>query len=688
MAFLRTQGRLRGGRSRTSRRYGRDLTRSVRFFLADITSRLRGRHLFVLDTTGVVLASVLALALRYDASGEIATQVPSAVLLVGLMLAIRTLVDVRVGLYAHDWRFASVPDLQRIVFAALAGSVLAAALFTAIDLVQVATVGGTLVTQGLPLSYWPTELLITLTFVGGSRFGIRALHDFAASGRSAGASPSVALLYGAGQIGAMIARSARRLPQAGVMPRGFLDDDPALAGSRVAGLPVFGGLEALTAAVDATGAKTLLITASNASGASIRRIMEAATALHLDVRTVPSMVELLDGTIDAHRVRKVRVEDLLRRPTTTEHGPEVADVFPGKVILITGAGGSIGSELARQVMALRPRRLILLDRAESALFDIHRQLAETHADSGVQIHPLLANVASRAAIQRIVMDERPDVILHAAAYKHVPMMEQHPSDAIHVNVAGTMALLDAAVEAGVGRFVLVSTDKAVKPSSVMGASKRVAEMLVADTARRTGRPYVSVRFGNVLGSNGSVVPIFTDQLERGRPLTITHPDMTRYFMTIPEASWLILDAAALGQAGDLFVLDMGEPIRIMDLAKDVTRLAGRDPESQPIEITGLRPGEKLHEELFYDQERVEPTTTPKVMRAVAEEPPTDIRACVGRLLEFATGTHDQDLRAELSRIVGGIQGPLQAASDAPVAVPVAPDPVRVPVAEAVLVEGA
>jgi FlaA1/EpsC-like NDP-sugar epimerase len=288
-------------------------------------------------------------------------------------------------------------------------------------------------------------------------------------------------------------------------------------------------------------------------------------------------------------------------------------------------------------------------------------------------------VASRENIRRVILGERPDVILHAAAYKHVPMMEQHPSDAIHVNIAGTMALLDAAVEAEVDRFVLVSTDKAVNPSSIMGASKRVAEMLVADTARRTGRPYVSVRFGNVLGPNGSVVPIFADQLERGRPLTITHPEMTRYFMTIPEASWLILDAAALGRAGDLFVLDMGEPIRIIDLAKDVARLAGRDPETQPIVFTGLRPGEKIHEELFYDKEQVTPTSTPKVLRAAADPPPTDIRTCVGRLLEFATGTHDTELRTELARVVGGIQGPTTVSVDVPepVAAPARPRAERV-----------
>ncbi len=521
------------GKVRAPRAHASDLARPMRYVLADTLSHLRGRHLFAIDTIGIVVAAIIAMAVRYPGM-PIEENIPAAYGLVLLMVAIRTLVDIRMGLYAHDWRFASIPDLQRIVGATLVGTVVAAGAFYAVAL-GVTNAGGMSPAEGLPLSFWPIELLVTLTIVGGTRFGIRAVQDLSASAGTTGAPPRATLLYGAGTIGAMIARSARRLPQAGVMPAGFLDDDPALAHTRVAGLPVYGGLDALEEAVEATGAKTLLITASNIPGAGIRRIMDAAAELHLDVRTVPSMVELLDGTIDAHRVRKVRVEDLLRRPTATEHGAEVADVFPGNVVLITGAGGSIGSELARQVMALHPRRLILLDRAESALFDIHRQLVETYAGSAVELHPELANVSSRAAVQRIIERERPNVILHAAAYKHVPMMEQHPSDAIHVNVAGTMALLDAAVEAGVDRFVLVSTDKAVKPSSVMGASKRVAEMLVADTARRTGRPYVSVRFGNVLGSNGSVVPIFTDQLERGRPLTITHPDMTRYFMTIPEA---------------------------------------------------------------------------------------------------------------------------------------------------------
>jgi FlaA1/EpsC-like NDP-sugar epimerase len=645
--------------------------------------RVRGRHLFLFDALGVTMAAFTAVGFRNLATVENLSY-PWVLGLVTLVVGIQLIVGLRAGLYSHDYRFASVPDLARIVAAVVVGTALAAALIGLASLVDPGR------TNRIPLTFWPIELLLSLVAIGGARFAIRALFDLSSAATPddhEAARPT--LLYGAGRVGVMIARSAVHAPAAGVMPVGFLDDDARLAGTQVAGLPVFGDLQALEDAAARTGAQTLLITASNADGGAIRRIVDAAQAIHLDVRTVPSMVELLDGTIDTYRVRKVQVEDLLRRATATEHAREVDEVFRGKTVMITGAGGSIGSELARQVMAVHPRRVILLDRAESALFDIHRQLVETYGDTGIELRQELANVASRAAIQRIVCSERPDVILHAAAYKHVPMMEQHPSDAIHVNIAGTMALLDAAVEAGVDRFVLVSTDKAVNPSSIMGASKRVAEMLVADTARRTGRPYVAVRFGNVLGSNGSVVPIFTDQLERGRPLTITHPEMTRYFMTIPEASWLILDAAALGRAGDLFVLDMGEPVKIIDLAKDVTRLAGRDPETQPIQVVGLRPGEKLHEELFYDKEQVTPTSTPKVLRAAADPPPTDIRTCVGRLLEFATGTHDEELRSELSRVVGGIQGPpAQAAPDAATDT-AAPAPVgHIRITEQVVLRGA
>ena len=613
---------------------------------------LRGRYLLAIDLVGIVVAAYVALAVRFDSiSGPLF--VPAFPVVVGLLLVVRTTINVRLGLYSRRWRFASVPDLVRIVAAVGLGSLVAMAIFYGAS-----AVGSTTWPDGFPRSFWLSELLLSVAILGGVRFGIRASSDLAKGpSRAAAGDRRSTLLYGAGQTGVLLARSARRDPRSGVVPVGFLDDDPSLIGGTVAGMRVFGGADSMKRAVAETGAQTLLITMPSAAGSAVRRAVDAALALGLEVRTVPSVTDLLDGTVDAYRVRRVRVEDLLRRPMVTEHAAGVEGIIRDATVLITGGGGSIGSELARQVFALGPRRLILVDRAESPLYLVERELEtrRSHGKGSGEVRVHLANVASRAAMDRLVSSEAPSVIFHAAAYKHVPMMEKHPSDATHVNIGGTMVMLDAAEAAGVDRFVFVSTDKAVRPSSVMGASKRIAEMLIADAARRTGRPYVSVRFGNVLGSTGSVVPIFQEQLENGEPLTITHPDMTRYFMTIPEAAWLILDAAAMGRNGDLFVLDMGEPVRIIDLARDLVRLAGRDPESQPMETVGLRPGEKLHEQLFYDAEHVEPTMNVKVLRALTPPPSPEVREDVRRLLTMATGADEGALRLALLAYVGGLR---------------------------------
>jgi FlaA1/EpsC-like NDP-sugar epimerase len=622
-------------------------------FLRSATE-IRGRYLLAIDLLGIFAAAYVAVAIRFDRlSGPIL--VPAFPVVVGILLSVRTLTNTRLGLYTRRWRFASVPDLERIMGAVALGSIGALVIFYGAS-----ALGITNWQDGFPRSFWLAELLLSVAIIGGVRFGIRAAADLT-SGRGVAVSDRRAtLLYGAGQTGVLLARSARRDPRSGVVPVGFLDDDPSLGGATIAGLRVFGGLKSMQPAVAETGAKTLLITMPRAAGSAVRRAVDAALTLGLEVRTVPSMTDLLDGTVDSYRARRVRVEDLLRRPMVTEHAAGVDGIIRGQTVLITGGGGSIGSELARQVFALGPRRLILVDRAESPLYLVERELETRrgHGKGSGDVRVDLANVASRAAMDRLIAAEAPSVIFHAAAYKHVPMMEQHPSDATHVNIGGTLAMLDAAEAAGVARFVFVSTDKAVRPSSVMGASKRIAEMLVAEAAGRTGRPYVSVRFGNVLGSTGSVVPIFQAQLENGEPLTITHPDMTRYFMTIPEAAWLILDAAAIGTNGDLFVLDMGEPVRILDLAHDLVRLAGRDPESQPMETVGLRPGEKLHEQLFYDAERVEPTVNAKVLRALAPPPPADVRDDVRQLLAMATGANEDALRLALLSYVGGIERPV------------------------------
>jgi FlaA1/EpsC-like NDP-sugar epimerase len=626
-----------------------DHLRINRNTVARLAARLRGRHLLALDLVAIVVASYVALAFRHDGflgMDGVAPYLP----ILAILLTARTASNIWFGLYSRGWRFASVPDLTRIVAAVILGTGLSIVIVYPLTYAT----GGSL-TAGFPRSFWIGELLLTLAALGGARFGIRAAWDWMPrSIPMAVVERRRTLFYGAGRTGVLMVKAAQRKPEAGVVPVGFLDDDSSLAGGLVASLHVFGDLSTLPHAVQATGAQSLLITMPSAPGSAIRRVVDAAMAIGLEVRTVPSVNDLLDGTLDAYRVRRVQVADLLRRPTGVEHSAAVREILHDKTVVITGAGGSIGSELARQVFTIGPRRLVLVDRAESPLYLVQREL-EARRGHGLghgELRAHLANVASRAAMDRLIATEAPDIIFHAAAYKHVPMMEEHPSDAVHVNIGGTLALLEAAVAAGVERFVLVSTDKAVRPTNVMGASKRVAEMLVADAARRTGKAYVSVRFGNVLGSTGSVVPIFQEQLEKSEPLSITHPEMTRYFMTIPEASWLILDAAALGTNGDLFVLDMGEPVRIVDLARDLVRLAGRDPDTHSTDIVGIRPGEKLHEELFYDAERVEPTSVPKVLKAVSEQPPASVPADARALLAIATGGREEELRAALLDYVG------------------------------------
>ena len=616
-------------------------TNRLRDMLVSIGRAPRGRHLLVLDLIAIVASFYLALALRYDA---IVSYDATAVFLPILLLTVlvRLVVNVRFGLYQRAWGHASVPELTQVVWAMIAGTVICLVVFYGV--MRPAGIG---TPPAFPRSFWILELILCLAMIGGFRFFIRATNELGSRTTGDGSiERTPALLFGAGRTGALMARSAMRESKAGVNPVGFLDADGTKRGASVAGLRVFGGLDRLDEAVRRTGASMLLITMPNASGEAVREVMDRGLAAGLKVRIVPPVYELLDGTRNATKVREVRLADLLTRQQTITHAPGVREAIHGKVVMITGAGGSIGSELARQVYQFQPSRLVLVDRAESPLYMIQRELElralDGRGEGALSIH--LANVASRAVVSRLIAETQPAVIFHAAACKHVPMMEEHPSEGVQVNIGGTLAVLTAAVEAGVPRFVLVSTDKAVEPSSVMGATKRLAEWLVADAAIRTGRPYVGVRFGNVLGSAGSVLPIFQSQLENGEAITITHPDMTRYFMTIQEAGWLILDAASIGRPGDLFVLDMGKPVKIVDMVHDLIRLSGRDAASVPIRFTGPRPGEKLHEKLFYDTEHVDTTDVDKIFRVVESRPPVDIEERAQRLLQLAYGDRDAELR--------------------------------------------
>ncbi len=628
--------------------------------MPDLT-RVRGRHLFVADLAIVALAIVGAMVLRFNSfrlDRSVFLYLPAAL----IPLLIRPAVNVGAGLYARAWAYASIAELARIVGAALIGSGIIVAVFYLV-LVPLGVRGTVTEVGRFPRSFFALEGLLSLVGFGAARYLIRASTEWRGwrpamrSGADAGGPGGQAgrvptLVYGAGDIGATVLRTIAAAPDGlGMRVVGLVDDDPRKRNQVLRGVKVVGSIDELGDIVGVLGARRLLIAIPTARGDVVRRAVEAATDLGLETRTVPTLDDLVSGRLDTAAIREVRVEDLLRREPVVIDEAGLKDLVAGQTVLVTGAGGSIGSELARQVFDLDPARLVLLDRAEGPLYDIERELtllADRDSGTGArggrvraELITRLANVASLDTMRSIVRADRPVLVLHAAAYKHVPMMEHHPADALYTNIGGTLAAVRASIEAGVERFVLVSTDKAVEPTSVMGATKRLAEIAVADGARTSGQRYVSVQFGNVLGSSGSVVPLLQRQLREGVPLTITHPDMTRYFMTIPEASRLILEAALIGEPGDLFVLDMGEPVQIVDLARDVARLAGRDPDSVPIRFIGLRPGEKLSESLFYASERIENTRHPKVLRVRTEGPHGDVETQLDNLVAIgARGDHE------------------------------------------------
>ncbi len=419
------------------------------------------------------------------------------------------------------------------------------------------------------------------------------------------------MLVGAGAGGVLMTKELANRPDLGLRVVGFLDDDRDKVGTMVNGVPVVGTTDRLAELCARYGAKQVLITMASAPGSTVRRISKLAEDAGLPAKIIPGLYEIAGGRVELARIRPVAIEDLLRREPVELDTEAIAEDLHDRVVLVTGAGGSIGSELCRQVATFAPSRLLLAERAENSLFEIHRELSKLHPH--LEIVPLIADVSDGERMRHIFETYSPYAVFHAAAHKHVPMMEWNPGEAIKNNVFGTKAVADLAHEHGVESFVMISTDKAVNPTSVMGASKRVAEMYVQALASRSRTRFVTVRFGNVLGSTGSVIPIFRQQIADGGPITVTHPDMQRYFMTIPEACQLVLQAGSMGQGGEIFVLDMGEPVKIVDLARDLIRLSGfRPDEDIEIVFTGIRPGEKLFEEISVDAENADKTRHPKI----------------------------------------------------------------------------
>jgi FlaA1/EpsC-like NDP-sugar epimerase len=539
-----------------------------------------------------------------------------------LVIAIKLLVFIAFGFYNRWWRYVSIRDMW-----AIARGVAVACLIADVTVYLVSPVHG----FRLPRSIAATDLLITLAFVTGSRLLARTVVE--RPGLTMVARGREVLVVGAGDAGRLIVQEMQRSRMLNYTPIGFVDDDPRKRHTRIMGVRVLGTIDELPRVLREHRPDEVLIAMPSVSGEVRRRIVETAQQLRIVVKTLPGLYELISGDLGlAGQIRPVQVEDVLGREQVEVDFSEVAGYLEGQTVLVTGAGGSIGSELCRQIARVRPSRLILVDNAEGPLFEIERELASERDFTAAL--PKLMDVRNQKALRREVFEKyKPTVVFHAAAYKHVAMLETHPLESVRNNVAGTRSLVELAAEFGVERFVFISTDKAVNPKTVMGQSKALCEWIVESFGHRrdVSTRFVAVRFGNVLNSSGSVIPIFRKQIERGGPVTVTHPDMTRYFMTIPEAVSLVVQAGAIGGRGQVFVLDMGEPVRIVDLAQNMIRLSGKEPRlpDDPntsardirISFVGSRAGEKIHEELWSEGESVGATTHPKILRL--SRPPVD-----------------------------------------------------------------
>jgi FlaA1/EpsC-like NDP-sugar epimerase len=606
--------------------------------------RLRNRHFWLLDTIVFAIAPILALAIRLDDSFILAPYLGGLIQVTILFVLIKLTVLYAFGFYKRCWRYASIDELEQIVM-----------LMAAIAIVQTSCFNFLYYLDGFWVNSLPRALplldtIISFLFVGGIRFSIPVLNRLKQRHLKFYRRDRV-LIVGAGCAGISLVREMQQSPWLGFYPVAFIDDDPAKLNLQIRRLPVVGDRYKIPEVVRSLHIRRVIIAMPAVPGRVIREILDICRSSGVPTSTLPGLNEILTNRIRVGSVRDIQIEDLLRRESIQSDIGKVGEFLQGKKVLISGAGGSIGSELCRQVLKCRPAEMMLLGHGENSLFAIQQELERIlpalkqegePSDPIPQIKTFIADIRFFNRLEYLFEQFRPQIIFHAAAHKHVPLMESHPPEAIANNVRGTKNLVDLALKYGVEHFITISTDKAVNPTSIMGASKRVAEMLVLQAAQKSGKPFVVVRFGNVLGSRGSVVPTFKQQIAQGGPITITHPDIRRYFMTIPEAVQLLLQAAVIGRGGEVFMLDMGEPVKIVDLAKDMIRLSGYEVDKDiEIVFTGLRPGEKLFEELFIPGEEYERTQHEKIIKVknASRIVPAQLDLEIEALCEAATKNH-------------------------------------------------
>jgi FlaA1/EpsC-like NDP-sugar epimerase len=528
------------------------------------------------------------------------------------------------GIQRGLWRYVGFHDLKLIVGAGVASTF-------AVYIVFHLLLGW----DAYPRSVILLTGLLSVIFLGGIRFAVRVFREWLTI---VGPSATRVLIVGAGNAGEMLARDLKSNPGYNYKPVVFVDDNLQKRRGTIHGVPVAGAISEVPEIARRFVVGEIIVAIPSATPKLMQRILAASEACRLPIKTLPNVKQLLDGTVSVRSVRPLSLEDLLQREPIRTDLQELHPLLEGKRVLVTGAGGSIGSELCRQIARYRPALLVLFERHENSLYALDLELRELFPQAAIQA--VVGDVTSAERVAEVFANCRPQLIFHAAAHKHVPLMEQNPDEAVRNNVFGTRIVGEAALSVGVEQLVLISTDKAVNPASVMGATKRVAEILVQDLNRRGQTRFTVVRFGNVLGSNGSVVPIFSEQIRKGGPVTVTHPEIKRYFMTIPESVQLVLQASVMGQGGDVFVLDMGEQIRVADLARNMILLSGHIPDQDiKIVFTGLRPGEKMYEELFDRDERVEPTSHEKIKRAVSQTllKPDDLDRRIRELVKLLDG---------------------------------------------------
>lgn len=569
---------------------------------------MRNRYFFALDLLIFCVTPLIALWLRTDGLADMARFTQLLVLYTILGLVVRISVFIPLGMYARYWRYASIDELAQIVLAVTVATVIIAIIF-----IGLFPIWG-LYPRSTPRSLPFIDGLLVLIAVGGLRYSLRVLEGTSRTRNGQTEPRKRVLVVGAGDTGVIIVREMQANPQLDLEPVAFVDDDPRKHGATIHRVRVVGDCRQIPSVARAYKVQQAIIAMPTAPGEVIRTVTRLCQEANLPVKTVPGIFEILDGSVGVNELRPLEITDLLRREPVALDMTRVRNLLNQKRVLVTGAGGSIGGELSRQIARGNPALLVLMGHGENSIFDGANDLGRVFPQ--LDLRTIIADIRDAERL-RVVFDRyRPQVVFHAAAHKHVPLMEENAEDAVTNNVLGTRNLVQIAANGGVEYLVLISTDKAVNPTSVMGATKRVAELLVQQAAARTGRCFVAVRFGNVLDSRGSVIPFFKRQIAQGGPVTVTHPEVKRYFMTIPEAVQLVLQAAAMGKGGELFVLDMGGPVKIVDLARDLIRLSGL-VEGRDIEIvfTGLRPGEKLSEELFISDENYDRTAHEKIFAA-------------------------------------------------------------------------